>query len=659
MIIVHKIGEFLYHLFPSAKNATNKIEALTQSIKEFYTYGAFVPKVSIQDDIVTIQIDTHAIINQDSDYRKVISLCEKGKYSEAKPILYNLIQKNPTNSEYHRIYGQVLSDEGNYDGAIDYLIDALRWNPKNGYALIMMGNIYAREKDDLETAKKYYDEAISINPKDNIAINNLGTNLLQLGKLEKGLEYLERAYEINPKYPNSSYGIALANEKLGNTLVAFDFCVIALKHCGSNNQTIFNHALSLLIKVCEDWIQTNEGKKVFDIYKSSLEKLIGKEIKTQEDISVPTVAKLELAENYNRDYHIIKYKSSVRGLEHLMMHELVHLQFISDARKDNSNKLFVTNGQLKAKFIKDHESDFKKLISRGIKEDSLKKYSSALFEGMNTQMYNAPIDLFIEDYLNEVYPEIRPYQFISLYNLLIDYAKSVNDKHAIELSPKDVVYANKVLNIVNALHFKDLFGYDLVSKFNPTPVEIREANRLYSEYKEYRTDKEPSEEYELVQHWGEDLKMSKYFELVDENSYRTKSDLDNILSNIENDPFDLNSDKEFKQDETDKFLKNQKEIGLNMAVVMFMVDALQYFNNKPKADIKQTALEIAMLGTQGINPDGSKKYKLASVSNKEFSGYHLLAYYYVSWSLAIPEMLKSLNLPYDKEYSMAQQMFKK
>ena len=38
---------------------------------------------------------------------------------------------------------------------------------------------------------------------------------------------------------------------------------------------------------------------------------------------------------------------------------------------------------------------------------------------------------------------------------------------------------------------------------------------------------------------------------------------------------------------------------------------------------------------------------------KTFSGYHLLAYYYVSWKLAIPEMLAQLQLPYDAEYEVA------
>ncbi len=70
---------------------------------------------------VTIEIDTPTITSQEPDYRRTVALCEKGKYPEAKPILKNLIQKNPTNSEYHRIMGQILSDEGDQEEAINCL----------------------------------------------------------------------------------------------------------------------------------------------------------------------------------------------------------------------------------------------------------------------------------------------------------------------------------------------------------------------------------------------------------------------------------------------------------------------------------------------------------------------------------------------------------
>jgi hypothetical protein len=105
------------------------------------------------------------------------------------------------------------------------------------------------------------------------------------------------------------------------------------------------------------------------------------------------------------------------------------------------------------------------------------------------------------------------------------------------------------------------------------------------------------------------------------------------------------------------FLESQKEMGLNMAVVMFMGGALQFFEDKNKDEIKKIAFEIAMQGTQGYDPNVSN-YKLSSIPNKDFSGYQILAYYYVSWSIAMPEMLGELQLPFDEEYKVASTMFK-
>ena len=203
-----------------------------------------------------------------------------------------------------------------------------------------------------------------------------------------------------------------------------------------------------------------------------------------------------------------------------------------------------------------------------------------------------------------------------------------------------------------------LFGLDLIKDFQPTPIELREAERMYKEFLEYKTDRKAGEEYELVQHWADDLKLQDNFELVDEETYRKRTaSVDDLLKSIEEDPYDLNTNKAYKDRQMDKFQKSASEVGLNMAVVMFMVDALQYFDNVPKDKIKLAAFEIATVGTQGIVPE-KKGYKLSSVPNKDFSGYHLLAYYYVTWSLAIPEMVAQLHLPYDNEYAMATSMHK-
>lgn len=339
------------------------------------------------------------------------------------------------------------------------------------------------------------------------------------------------------------------------------------------------------------------------------------------------------------------------------MHELVHLDLVISAREHELNQLFISTQYHKAEFIKGLEPTLKKLSKLGISDSSLADYCSNLFEGMNRQIFNTPIDLFIEDFLYNEFSELRPYQFMSLYTMTQEGIKSVTDKRIIELSPKEIISKSKIYNLVNALQFRNLYGIDLIREFNATSAEIKHATNFYDEYLQYKDDKEPAEEYELVLHWAEDLNLEKYFELVNEKEFRSKRvNINNILESIEKDPYDLISSDPTKARQMEKFQKSQQEIGTNMAVVMYMVDALKYFEDKPKSEIKNIAMEIAMQGIHGYRPD-KESYRVRSIPGKTFSGYHILAYYYVSWALAIPEMLSQLQLPYDDEYKMALTMY--
>ena len=126
MQIIHKIDNFLYTIFPELMGGGNNL--IINTLEKYYTFGPYKPKVNIDNGWVKIDIDTPAILAQDKDYQKVIAFCEKGKYADAKPILKKLIENNPSISEYHRIMGQIHSDEGDQEEAINCLIDALRWD---------------------------------------------------------------------------------------------------------------------------------------------------------------------------------------------------------------------------------------------------------------------------------------------------------------------------------------------------------------------------------------------------------------------------------------------------------------------------------------------------------------------------------------------------
>jgi hypothetical protein len=219
------------------------------------------------------------------------------------------------------------------------------------------------------------------------------------------------------------------------------------------------------------------------------------------------------------------------------------------------------------------------------------------------------------------------------------------------------VSKSRAYSLLLARQFAELFGVDRTSEFSATPAEKAQAQKFWNEFVEYRADRQPGEEYELVQHWGDDLGLAAYFSLVPDDDHRVprSGTLDQQLTGIETDPLDQFTNDPQKVQEMRTFQAAATAQGHNMAVVMYMVDALQHFKGMPLPKIKEVALEIAMLGTQGIHPE-KQGYHLHHVPGKTFSGHHLLAYYYVSWKLAIPEMVEQLRLPYDKEYGMAEQL---
>jgi Tfp pilus assembly protein PilF len=655
MVIIHKIDNFLLEIFPELIGGGKSL--IINTLENYYTFASIKPRVSINDDFVKIEIDTSSILAQEIDFQKVVSFCEKRKYSEAKPILKKLIEKNPTNSEYHRIMGQILSDEGDQEEAINCLIDALRWDSKNGWALLMMGNIFAKFKEDVPTAMKYYDQALIANPKDNITINNIGANLMQQGKLEEAKKYFYEALKINDQYANTHFALGMIAEMEADLQSAFYSTIQSIK-LNKSKDVLYQNSVRQVFEISKKIIATDTGKKIFREYRHKLEFDGDRKIDIIQDEEIPTAAKFEFAENYNRETHIVKYKPSYPAVEHLIMHELVHLDFVIDARKGELNQLFISTQSHKTEFIKGLEPTIKKFSKLGISDKSISDYCSNLFEGMNRQIFNTPIDLFIENFLYNEFAQLRPFQFLSLYNMLQEGLQAVTDKKIVELSPKDIISKSKIYNLVNAIQFKELFGFDFIKDFNATPAEMKLATDFYDEYLQYKDDKELAEEYELVLHWAEDLKLDKNFELVNEKEFRTKrTNIDNLLSSIEKDPYDLETKDPYKEREMEKFQKSQQSIGTNMAVVMFMVDALQFFEGISKEEIKKMALEIAMQGTQGYRPD-KEDYKISSIKGKTFSGYHILAYYYVSWALAIPEMLSQLQLPYDDEYKLALTMHK-
>jgi len=651
MTIIFKIDDLLLDLFPRTKETNFDRSVLKDELTDFYSVGPYKPKIHIENDTVTIEIDTGLIVTQEQDYRRVVALCEKGQYTEAKKTLRSLLDKAPHVSEYHRILGQIYFDERKYDDALDCLIDALRWDPKNIHAYILMGNIYAKHKDDIVTAMKYFDRAMEIDPDDVVAMDNMGVVLMKQGQTDKAEQYFEKAYKTDPDYPNTHYAIALLAEIKEDYVTAFKYAVSTMKK-SKQTDDIYKHSVSLVFESAKKVLRNNKSDAITEKYIPELESRSGKSIKLLSDDSLASAARLELAENYDRDEHVVKYKPNYPVVNHLILHELFHLEYILQAREAGKNELFMSNKGHRREFDQSLKKHTKKLQKKGFDDATIDRFYNDIFNGINSQMYNAPIDLFIENHLYTKYPDFRPIQFLSLIELFKQGIKATTDQKIVSIAPPTILSKSKILNIITALQFRDLYAFDMVPEFKPMESEVKRAQDLYEEFVETKGAKEPAIEYELIERWASYLNLDPYFDLVSEQSYRSSSSPEKVLESIEEDPYGLEKDDPAQERKMRRFLETHKDKDINMAVTIYMVEALQYFADMPKDKVKNIAVEIAEVGIHGISPD-KKGYRVRSISNTEFSGYHLLAYYYVSWAIALPEMMDKLQLPFEKEYEVA------
>lgn len=654
MTILFPIDDLLHALFPSAKG---DLTALLDLMRTYYSVGGIQPDVRVAGDAVEVVLDVERIAGHEKLAREATKACEQGRLKDARPLLEELVKADPRNSGFHAMLGQVYEELGEKELALDQLIEALRWDPTDQRALIMMGNIWAAHRKEPETALTYYNEALRLVPNDHLVANNIAAQFLNLEKLDLAETWFDKAMAIEPSYPNTHHGLAIVSERKGDLDSALFEATEAMRLNPKRDQ-LYQQSHGLARHVANELVGRKLGAAVVQQLCEEQHKASGKPVRSVADESIPTAARLEVAETYDRPEHVVRYKPGYPCVEHLEVHELYHLRYITEARGAGLNELFTAGPSNKEAFLKARAKDRARMLKQGISEEAVDRFLIKLFDGMNRQIYNAPLDLFIEFDMYHEFPDMRPYQFLSLERLVDEGVQGTTNKRIVELAPSEVVSKSKVYNLTLAMLYQELYGVDRIADLNPTGLEKQQAKRLYEEFVEYREDREPAEEYELVRHWAEDLKLTPYFALVKEAEHRAKTSapLEDQLDRIQADPLDQHSKDPERDREMKTFQEGQAAIGTNMAVVMFMVDALKFFNSKTKEEIRNAAFEIAMLGTQGIVPD-KQGYKLANVPGTTFSGYHLLAYYYVSFKLVLPEVLPDLQLPYDEEFAMAEQLY--
>src|SRR5699024_7954838 len=153
MTITFPLSTLLEAVFPHIEDYRHISQEELRQIKRLYSFGPHQPEVELTEDGVAITFDGELLKRKSGDFQELIRLSENRAYEEALHLAGELIARSPEVSDYRRIKGQILSEQGQPDEAIDALIEAVRLDPDNHEALIMLGNIYAKDRSDADTVR--------------------------------------------------------------------------------------------------------------------------------------------------------------------------------------------------------------------------------------------------------------------------------------------------------------------------------------------------------------------------------------------------------------------------------------------------------------------------------------------------------------------------
>lgn len=121
-----------------------------------------------------------------------IAAYRSGNTNEARGWFTQVAKDDPDRAEPHIFLARMARDEGNLPGALAELQQAVKLDPKNALAMREMGAyLYTVGRYDL--ARNFYIRALQANPADREAQGFLGCSLLRLGRFQEGQRFLQRA----------------------------------------------------------------------------------------------------------------------------------------------------------------------------------------------------------------------------------------------------------------------------------------------------------------------------------------------------------------------------------------------------------------------------------------------------------------------------------
>lgn len=536
---------------------------------------------------------------------------------------------------------------------------------------MLMGNIFNQDLNNFDTALTYYNQVLEYFPDNMIAINNIAAVYSEQGKTEEAIKLFKKTIELDKTYENAYFGIASIYYDNNKFEEAFEY---AHKGCTVGQRRPENPKVSEMLRklMLASAQAITEHFNYQDVYLGIKDIIVGdyhEDIQEEADENLKVYAQLQYGPSRGRNYHLIRYNPNRPYVPHLMVHELMHLEMNLEANQKGCGVQIIYSSSYNEANFRSRFIAWQKKLTEKIGYTKGIEIVGEVLKGLILQLMNCPLDLFVEQRMFDNYDVIKPIQLLSLLAQEEENIKAIESTMKASFLPQQIIRASKIMNIVTSMHFEHLYGIRLYQYYKPTKAEYDTAKDLYDEYKAY-FDYKPGEEFELIKFFAETLDLEDFLSFSPESEFYLANEVakkereefrESNLSDeakLEGNSIDGLSDQQ--KANQDRFFEQNKDGAdptQTMMMAMYMLGALELFDDKPKDFIKNVAFEIATIGMRGISPEVDD-YVIHSLDDKKMSGYQTLAYYYVSWKLFNPELHKTLQLPFDTAWETALKMFK-
>lgn len=609
MTIFYHVGDLEF----KAKN----LQELKAELEEYFSYKGFKPSVEIISDYVRVDIDSEKIEMAEAQVRLAFDCCNNGNFTSAKEFLHKALVVCPIHGEAHRTMAQIYIQEGKQEDAITECREALKCEPDNMWAMILMGNILWQFKKNQEGVLKYYNKVVELYPDNLIALTNVAGVKLSMRQYEEALNLFDKVLKKNDSYANAYYGKVACLKDLGVLDEAFEAARIGcIKSKDSpENPGTKDQLTKMYLAIARQIVSAGDWMGVVRDIKNDIEKKFGVPIEFYKESGMTLLGKLEYSKHHHTHENIIRYNPDKPFTPHYILHELMHLYMYSADSKEGVNKVVFSNDESYKRSRSRFIGLFKPLFQR-LGAERFNKFYDSLFSGLYSRTMNSPLDLFVEERIFEKYPKVRPLQMLSFYAQELDNIEA--DKKASEFRelPRIIVDATKTMNLVQCLQFKELYGIDLVDKHGPSRANMNLAYSLFKEFKAYQQTYTLGDEYELLDFFINNLRLQDILLVEEEN--------DILSTNIES----LNLDELLRKTPAEKAMEDQfqsthkdgEDPTITTMMSFYMLAALEELMPLSKDRVKAIALDIATAGISGIDPQKKSGYFVPTLPGRDFGG---------------------------------------